>query len=66
MKNSLLCSFLFMCMSGIPAQTLTRSVDYNQDVELVQQEYSFWCVYACIEAVNETDQEWNCGKYIGD
>ena len=42
---------------------LTRKVDYSSEVTNAQQQYPFWCVYACMEAIENTDQDFNCGWY---
>ncbi|PCH70301.1 MAG: hypothetical protein COC06_05290 [Bacteroidales bacterium] len=57
--------FIFLFSNYLFAQTeLTRKVDYSSDIKTTKQKYDFWCVYACLEALDKGNQSDNCGWYI--
>ena len=44
--------------------TLTKEVDFSEEVDNVEQEGEAWCVYASMEAVDGMEQCTHCFNYI--
>ena len=44
--------------------TLTKEVDFSEEVDNVEQEGAAWCVYASMEAVDGMEQCTHCFNYI--
>ena len=44
--------------------TLTKEVDFSEEVDDVVQDGDAWCVYASMEAVDGTEQCTHCFNYI--
>ena len=44
--------------------TLTKEVDFSNEVDDVEQEGEAWCVYASMEAVDGMPQCMRCFNYI--
>lgn len=74
MKITLLKCFLVLlvifplCGSSSYAQDEDemKGVDLCGEVDFIRQEYSYWCVYACMESLSSTYQCEHCHEYIAN